>query len=78
MSDYCLALGTVEGYSGYDPPIEADVKAKVAEVCSRCRGAVGPGMQCAVAPRPHTDPNPPFPAALWFGLSSELFVPPKN
>merc|ERR1719223_1761030 len=32
MSDYCLALGTVEGYSGYDPPVEADVKAKVAEV----------------------------------------------
>ena len=21
MSDYCLALGTVEGYSGYDPPV---------------------------------------------------------
>jgi hypothetical protein len=32
MSDYCLALGTEEGYTGYDPPIEADVKAKIAEV----------------------------------------------
>jgi len=32
MSDYCLALGTVEGYSGYDPPIEADVKELVAKV----------------------------------------------
>ena len=21
MSDYCLALGTVDGYSGYDPPV---------------------------------------------------------
>ena len=35
MSDYCLALGTVEGYSGYDPPIEADVKELVAKVCSQ-------------------------------------------
>jgi len=32
MSDYCLGLGTAAGYSGYDPPIENDVKAKVAEV----------------------------------------------
>ena len=35
MSDYCLALGTAEGYSGYDPPIEADVKELVAKVCSQ-------------------------------------------
>ena len=23
MSDYCLALGTVDGYSGYDPPVSS-------------------------------------------------------
>ena len=72
MSDYCQALGTVEGYSGYDPPIEADVKAKVAEVMYK--GMVDPsevfvsdGSKCDLGRlqvRPHlpsqrlTQPNP--------------------
>lgn len=45
MSDYCLALGTVEGYSGYDPPIEADVKELVAKVCSQ--RPFGWALRCA-------------------------------
>ena len=80
MSDYCQALGTVEGYSGYDPPIEADVKAKVAEVMYK--GMVDPsevfvsdGSKCdlgrlQVRPYPtsshHTQPNlPPALQLMW-------------
>ena len=85
MSDYCQALGTVEGYSGYDPPIEADVKAKVAEVMYK--GMVDPsevfvsdGSKCdlgrlQVRPHlpspPHTQPNPPPALQLIWSADAE-------